>query len=87
MVNVYTKHPLGKVKGSDFLTSTELERVKELFISGEGRPSFAALIVYEVLVPILPRINAKLGFECDAWDLAYALEYQLFKQPRKAPRK
>jgi len=84
----YTPHPLRKVKWSDFLTHAEYEQVKALFASGKGNPSFAALIVYEVLVPILPRINAKLGLECDAWDLAYALEYGLFRtQPRKSPRK
>jgi hypothetical protein len=82
-VNNSTKHPLRKVQASDFLTESEASRVQELWQEHRGKPSFAAKVVYDVLAPISPRINAKLGLECDLWDLAYALEYGLFKRQPK----
>jgi len=85
---LYTRHPMREVTASDFLTEAEFTRVRELFTSGLGKPSFAASCVYEILLPIMPRINEHLTFTCDPWDFAYALEYRLFKdQPRKGPKR
>jgi len=77
-----TTKDLCRVKGSDILTDDELTTATSLF--REGPPAFAAMLVHRVLTPALPRINQKLGMECDPWDLAYAIEYHLSKK-RRAP--
>lgn len=81
-----TTTDLRRVKAEDILTAAEQARVASMFEEHGGAPSFAAKVVYDVLPSILPRINASLGLDCDPWDLAYALEYGLFKrQKRRSP--
>jgi len=63
-----------KVRISDFLTPEET--IAAIRIYGEAREgTFAKKCADEIITPVLPRINKKLGQENHALFLAYMVEY------------
>lgn len=65
----------------DFLTEAEVDKAIKLY--KEAAPgSFARRCANEIITPVLPRINAKLGQTNDAKYLAYAVEYALMQASR-----
>ena len=63
---------------SDFLTVSEVVAAIRIYCEApEG--TFARKCADEIITPVLPRINEKLGQENDALYLAYAVEYVLLK--------
>jgi hypothetical protein len=66
---------------ADFLTQDEQERAIKLH--NEASPgSFARRCADEIITPVLPRINKKLGQENDAKYLAYVVEYAIVQSSR-----
>lgn len=62
---------------TDFLTAEEIDRAIRLYGETLGKGIFATRCAAEIIAPVLPRINEKLGQENDAKYLAYAVEYAL----------
>lgn len=63
-----------KVNISDFLTVEEVVAAIKIYKTArEG--TFAAKCAEEIITPVLPRINEKLGQENHALFLAYMVEY------------
>jgi len=66
----------------DFLTDAEIARAVKLY--GEAAPgTFARRCDREIIRPILPRINAKLGQENNSRYLAYAVEFAIVTASEK----
>lgn len=64
----------------DFLTEDEIRKAKTLYdVAPQG--TFARRCAAEIISPVLPRINAKLGQENHPRYLAYAVEH-VFNQSR-----
>lgn len=59
---------------TDFLTAEEIERAWKLFENAEAS-TFARRCAKEIIEPILPQINAKLGQENAPLFLAYAVQH------------
>lgn len=64
----------------DFLTESEIRKAMTLYKSASPG-TFARRCDEEIIKPVLPRINAKLGQENDPRYLAYAVEH-VFNQSR-----
>lgn len=64
---------------SDFLTQAEIEKCRDIYRehadNGGNKPALHKRLVEEVVRPIMPEINRKLGQENDADYLAYGIEH------------
>lgn len=60
----------------DILTTDEIARAVALYATAKPG-TFAKRCAAEIIEPVLPRINAKLGQENNAAYLAYGVQYVL----------
>lgn len=78
------------VKLADFLTEAEIAKARRLFKQARrAGENVNALIVKDIIVPNLARINEALRQKQDPRYLAYAVEYVLMREihPRPLVRK
>lgn len=65
----------------EFLTDEQIEAALRIYEAHKGTGRVAGLIASQVIEPILPAINAKLGQDNNAGYLAYMCEYVFSQLP------
>ena len=63
-----------KVAISDFLTPEEVLKAIKIYLASKAG-TFAVKCAEEIIMPVLPRINTRLGQENHPLFLAYMVEY------------